>query len=203
MLFKPMPILQSKTINIFSIPLDIVIPMLDNDTISELQVLENPKFSRYVKLALEDEEFLRSLISGVESEDWLLRWGISTVVVQVSKRKPELLKEDIPLLISRVLYEDHRMVRDNIAQSLLHLSHFIPKDFVAHDAAPAFIQYLKKGEDHERFDAIQLMGNIVSVAPEFVKGHLSLIQHAADDIDNPLVKHQAERVFNSIRSKLQ
>ena len=177
--------------------------MLDAETISELKVLENPKLSRYVKLALEDPDFLTSLIGNAESEDWLLRWGISTVMVQVCKRRAELMKEHIPLLLARLLVEDHRMVRDNVSQSLLHLSNFIPGEFVAHDAPPAFVQFLKRGEDHERFDAIQIMENIVTTAPEFVQDHISMIQHAANDIDNPLVKHQAARAFGTIRSKLQ
>jgi len=130
----------------------------------------------------------------------LLRWGISTILVQVSKRKPELLKETIPLFISRFLYEDKRMVRDNISQSLLHMSGSIPEDFVRHNAAPAFVQYLKKGEDHERFDAVKVMENIVRSDAAFVKDHLSLVEGSAQGIDNPLVKGKIERSISSILS---
>lgn len=176
--------------------------MLDNETISELKVLENPKLSHIVKRALDEDEFLNALLENAGSDDWLLRWGISTILVQVSKRKPALLKGSIPIIQSRLSNENKRMVRDNIAQSLLHLSKGIPEDFISNGSAQNFLAFLGSGEDHERFDAIQVMGNIVGIEPEFVKTHLDDIDASVCGIDNPVVKGHAERVLAGIRSSL-
>jgi len=176
--------------------------MLDEETISELKVLENPKLSRYVNRALEEREFLDALIEQAEGEDWPLRWGVSTILVQVSKRKPALLKDTIPFFMGRILNEDKRMVRDNISQSLLHLSNFAPEDFVRHDAPRAFVQFLVNGEDHERYDAVKVMEYIVKSAPEFVTEHIHEIEHATQGIDNPVVKGEAERALKVIKTAL-
>ena len=116
--------------------------MLDNETISELKVLENPKFRNYVNMALEDGDFLKALLENMGNSDMLLRWGISTVIVQVSKRKPELLGDAIPFLLTRLENEDNRMVRNNVSQVLLHLSRWIPDIFVSHGAHEVMISFL-------------------------------------------------------------
>ena len=176
--------------------------MLDENTISELKVLENPKINGYVKKALEDREFLDAILASSDSEDWPLRWGVSTVLVQVSKRSPELLKDSIPLLLSRMLYENKQMVKDNISQALMHLSRFVPEDFVHHKAHAAFVQYLKKGDDHKRFDATRIMENVAATDGEFVRDHLSLIEDIITDTDNPLIQAETQRVLGRIRTIL-
>ena len=176
--------------------------MLDEETISELKVLDNPKFTGFVKRARNDREFLDAILASSDSEDWPLRWGVSTVLVQVSKRSPELLKDSIPLFLSRLLYENKHMVKDNFSQSLMHLSRFIPEDFVRHKAHTAFVQYLKMGDDHKRFDAIKIMENIASVDGDFVRAHLPLIENIINDTDNPLIQAETERVLGRIRTVL-
>jgi hypothetical protein len=176
--------------------------MLDADTVSELKVLENPKFNGFVKRAREDREFLDALLAHAESDDWLLRWGISNVIVQVSKRSPELLRETIPLLLSRLLYEDRHMVNDNFAQTLVHLSRFIPEDFVRQGAHTAFVQYLKPGEDHKTFDGLRVLENISHIRGDFVRSHIPTLEKLVMETENPLIEAETIRVLGRLRALL-
>lgn len=173
--------------------------MLDDETISELKVLENPKLPQFVNKALKEAEFLDDLLENAVSQDWLLRWGISTVLVQVSKKRPELLKEAIPLLTSRLSDESNRMARNNIAQTLLHLSKRIPDDIIEQGAAEELLRHLKKGEDHELYDAIKVLEYIAPINPGLVKGHLDDLAKIATDFDNPVIKGEAERAIKNIK----
>ena len=79
-------------------PLESKRATLDAETIAGLKVLENPKFSLHVKKALEDKDFLAVILGNLSMDDWLLRWGISRILVQICKRKPERMKDSIPSL---------------------------------------------------------------------------------------------------------
>ncbi len=176
--------------------------MLDDETKNELKVLENPKLPNYIKMALEDATYLNDLLDDAASEDWLLRWGISTVLVQVSKRNPESLRSSLPFLIERHGKENKKMILNNISQVLLHLSNRIPKEFLEAGGEHVFIQNLKTGEDHERFDAIRVLENLVPHKPDLVKDHISDIENVARELDNPVVGAEAQRVVKSLRNYL-
>ena len=172
--------------------------MLDKETISELKILENPKFPYYITKALEDKEFLDDVVKSLDEQDWVLRWGASRVLVQVSKRKPELLIEHIPVLLSK-LNEKKRNVRNNIAQTLLHLSRGIPEDFIKTDAVEKCLRDLREGDDFEKYDAIKMLEYITPVKPEVVKKHLKELEKIAGEYDNPVVRGEAERVMKALR----
>jgi len=186
----------------FSSSCEPVISKLDPEIIAVLKVLDDTKYSRYVRKALENKDFLTVIIEYSSMEDWALRWGISRILVQVCIRKPELMKDSIPLLVSRLAVEDKRMIRDNIMQSLVHLSKSIPDDFVGKGAVEPFLKYLRKGEDHERFDAITVMKNIARTDPEVVKGQIVNIEKIATEIDNPVVTGEAERTLAFLRDSI-
>lgn len=173
--------------------------MLDNETMNELKILENPKLPNYIKMALEDEKYLGDLLDNAASEDWLLRWGISTVLVQVSKRSPESLRSSLPFLVGRHGEEQKKMILNNISQILLHLSNQIPQEFIEAGGEHIFIHNLRNGEDHERFDAIKVLENLVPHRPDLVKDHISDIENIARELDNPVVGAEAQRVVKSMR----
>lgn len=175
-----------------------VIKMLDEETISELKILENPKFPYYITKALEDRAFLEDIVKNLTAQDWVLRWGVSRVLVQVSKRKPELLKEYIPTLLS-ALNEKKRNVHNNIAQTLLHLSKGIPEDLIKTEAVERCLNALKEGDDFEKYDALKMLEYLTPVDPFIVKSHLKELQKIANDYDNPVVKGEAERVMKALK----
>jgi len=172
--------------------------MLDKETISELKILENPKFPYYITKALEDNEFLEDIVKSLEAQDWVLRWGASRVLVQVSKRKPELLKDYIPILLSQ-LDEKKRNVRNNIAQTLLHLSKGIPEDFIKTGAVEKCLNDLRKGDDFEKYDAIKMLEYLTPAEPEVVKEHLKELEKIAGEYDNPVVRGEAERAMKVLK----
>lgn len=174
--------------------------VLDSVTRAELQVLENPKSSQYINKALEDKDFLAVILGNLSTDDWLLRWGITRILVHICKRKPELMKESIPYLVSRLPVEKKRMVRDNIRQSLVHLSKGIPDDFVGKGAVDPFLKLMGNGEDHEQFDAITVIKNIAQTDREVVKGQIITIKKIANEIDNPVVRGEAERALAFLKN---
>ena len=130
------------------------------------------------------------------------RWGISGIFVQVCKRKTELMKDSIPYLVSRLPVEKKRMVRDNIRQSLVHLSKGIPDDFVGKGAVDPFLMLMGNGDHNEQFDAITVMKNIARTDPEGVKKQIDTIEKIANEIDNPVVEGEARRTLASLRDLL-